>query len=385
MVVNPTPRSRAKRALRGASAVAVLTLLLMAPDAWAADGEKDSGPALRGFEPAVMIGFGVHAQNLRGSQSADFVSIPKGRQGKLRFSFSEAEAMLFTPTLTETFGLRLFLRGGGQFPFTRDQVAENSRISFDVNRDGAAVYSANCAAPPANEPGRTTPGFALNTGGTGFCEVKGRNEVIVNGSLFAGVGADFTLPFGGYQFHLRPSINWFGQSMKGEASTVRNSTLSRKFNCTSRVPEIDMLPCNDPTTNESGTDIVDKYALQFTRRDEVRSKTGERWMHGIGPRLELDIEVAKVGNMVFEFFAQVGIYWILTDRTITHSSSGTIGDGTCVQKNPDFLDPNFNAPDFCSADVPGGQPIRAFYKTEAGPYVVQGGGGFRVVWKGLTL
>jgi hypothetical protein len=108
-------------------------------------------------------------------------------------------------------------------------------------------------------------------------------------------------------------------------------------------------------------------------------------MHGVGPRLELDIEVAKVGNMVFEFFAQAGIYWILTDRTITHSGVGQIGDGKCTQRNPDFLDPNFTPPDFCSADVPGGQNIRAFYESEAGPYVVQGGGGFRVVWRGFDL
>lgn len=384
MVVNPTRRPRTKRAHSGAIA-AFLMLFLLGPGAWAADGAEASGPSQRGFEPALMIGFGVHAQDLRGSQSADFVDVPRGRQGKLRFSFGETAVALFSPTLTETLGLRLFLHGGGQFPFTPDQVAENSRISFDVNREGPVLYAANCALPPDNEPGRVTPGFELATGGTGFCEIRGRNETIVNHSLFAGLGADFTLPLGSYQFHLRPSLNWFGQSMHGKAMTLRKSTLSRKFNCTSRVPIIDGMQCNDPTPNVAGVDVADVYSLSFERLDEVRSETGDRWMHGIGPRLELDIEVARVGNMVFEFFAQAGIYWILTDRTITHSGSGTIGDGTCTQRNPNFLDPNFPAPNFCSAEVPGGQPIRAFYKTEAGPYVVQGGGGFRVVWRGIGL
>jgi len=383
VVVNPIPRPWARRALG-----TLFALLLSAHGAFAAGEEEATGPALRGWEPAVMIGFGVHAQNLRGSQAADFVEIQPGRQGKLRFSFSEAEAVLYTPTLSETLGFRLFLHGGGQFPFTREHTAENSSNSFDVNRDGAPVYSANCPAPPPNQPGFITPGFGLGDGGTGFCEVSGRNDIIVNGSLFAGLGADFTLPFGGYQFHLRPSINWFGQSLKGEGMTTRNSSLSRSHNCNRRrttLTPTDPRICNDPATNENGNDVTDVYKLSYNQRDEVRSKTGERWMHGLGPRLELDIEVAKVGNMVFEFFAQVGIYWLLTDRTITHSSVGTIGDGTCTQKNPDFIDPNFNAPDFCSDDVPGGQPIRAFYKTDAGPYIVQGGGGFRVVWKGLTL
>jgi hypothetical protein len=383
----PTSRSPGSR-LWSASVAVFLGGLLLASGESAAEGEAPTGPDLRGFEPALMIGFGVHAQDLRGKQSADFVEVTPGRQGKLRFSFSEAEAVLYSPTISERFGLRFFVRGGGQFPFTREQVAENSIASYDSVADEAS-YREFCPEAAPQAPGDNAPGFEIGTGGTGFCEVRGRNEAIVNGSLTAGLGFDITLPIASKQFHLRPSINWFGQSLKGEARTVRSTSLERTHNCSARdefrtIGGMQVL-CNDRTLNNNNRDRTDSYTVTYMQTDEVRSKSGERWMHGLGPRLELDIEVAKVGNMIFEFFAQVGIYWILTDRTIEHSSTGQIGNGKCSQKNPVFLDPDFDAPNLCSPTNKGGEPIRAFYRVDAGAHIVQGGGGFRVVWRGFSL
>jgi hypothetical protein len=264
-----------------------------------------------------------------------------------------------------------------------------------VNRNPRELFDKNCPAFPPDQPG-STPQFPYPGFRNGSCQLRSRNEVIVSGSVFAGMGFDVTLPVASYQFHLRPSLNWFAQNMRAESESTRSTVADgAPITCRANRKTWSGIHCYDRTVNSANTNQNDRYTLSYDQTDTFRSRSDKAWMHGLGPRLEFDIEVAKVGNMVFEFFGQVGIYWILTDRTLDYMGFGTTGNGTCTQVLSNNLqgltvltDDNgttYPIPNFCGPTVVGTTPMTGSYTNKAGPYVVQGGGGFRVVWRGLSL
>lgn len=360
----------AARASRVASRTLAL-LCLALPLGGAA--EEDARPMLRGFEPALTLGFGVHSQDLSGTQSSNFAGPLPGREGSLRGSFAEGEAVLFSPTLTETLGLRVFFRGGGSLPFTSEQLAHNSLSSFDLRLNNPQPTDANCADLPRPTPPNTVPSYTA-----GFCSIRGRNEIIVNGAVFAGLGIDLTLPILSRQFHLRPSLNYYAQNIEGEGLTTRLTTAEEPINCTPGSPSRNGMTCIDPV--RPGTE---RYEVEYNQNDFTRGSASQKWVHGLGPRLELAVEVAKVGDVLFEFFAQTGIYWLLTDRALEFQAIGRTGTGFCTQRSPPDL--TIVEPQFCPPPHESDDAFNGSYRSKVGPVVVQGGGGLRLVWRGFAL
>ncbi|MEM7411800.1 MAG: hypothetical protein AAF430_16335 [Myxococcota bacterium] len=366
-MMGPARNHRSHLARRALGLCAVGCLLALPA---LAEEEEAVNIAPRGWEPALSIGFGVHSQEVRGDVFPGFAETGENRPNSIRFAFSEAQAMLFAPTMGDSaWKPRFFIHGGGSVPFTNEHLATNSLNTLNRNPVNPAAENAafdrSCATLPTQANPFNFPSFTAGT-----CEVRARQDVIVNGSVFAGLGIDLTLPVGNYNFHLRPSMNWFAQSYKGETN-VLNVTTAGQNQAGNAING-----GNDPARLG-----VERYQFTFSQTNEVRAKSGEVWAQGFGPRVEIDVEVAKVGNMVFEFFAQSGIYWIMHNRSIDYAGTSTRGPGSCVQENPEGL--TITPPDLCPPVDPGGGAIGIISRAEIGPVVFRGGGGFRVVWKGL--
>ena len=363
--------------VRSITFVAVSALVLSQGTLAAAE-EEPALPALRGWEPSFTLGFGVHSQELAGDVVTDFASTGQLRGTPLRFSYAEARLSLSTPTLGSNFlRPRVFFHGGADFPFTREQRAANSlqTFNFAATRPAAenAAYQANCpAAPPL--PGG--PGNAPTAFGTSLCEIQTENEIVVNGSLFAGIGLDLTLPLGGYQFHLKPSVNYFLQSYRAKGRVIRTTNANQTFTAT---------PASGG--DDPATAFRERYELVYQQSETLSARNANEWASGVGPQLEMNVEVARVGSAVFELFVQSSLYWMLDNRSVEFRSSGLTGGGSCTQDSPNGTNPTgmFVPPNFCSAPTAGGAPLSGTFSTRIGPTIFRGGGGVRVTWRGARL
>jgi hypothetical protein len=138
-------------------------------------------------------------------------------------------------------------------------------------------------------------------------------------SWFAGVGAAWTWPVGGRHVSIRPSIDYFGERVDWEGSSV----LEERDEFT---PPGDEMPVFAVSASASAT------------------------YHAVGPRLAADVLLGRRGRVGLGLYAQTQFYWILSDLEQTLGVDNQIGAGSAV--------------------------IR-FGKDQ---FVAQGGVGFRLTW-----
>lgn len=324
------------------------------------DNEKASHAA-RGessWVPTIRAGFNVVNQDLDGATRAvqlDPSPILWARilrqdssEGTLRNLFFDGQVGLFAPAFYEG-GLapRLFAYAGGEIPFTDRFDALRSvtarQDTFTVGFCGGQTVTSE--AIPGVQPERRQPDLRS-------CAIQSRNQVIVDGFWYAGLGVDITLPIFGRSFHLRPSLGYFGQRWMGSAEIEAS-----KF-------------------SYSGTEFTNEI---------VSGSSSKQIAHGIGPAIELGIEVARLGPVSIDIYLESRFAWMLSGRKARYTSDRsscqleTLG---VVQPACRYIGdprPLPNTANVATRDISGD------FESSIGRFVAQGGAGLRFRWTGSLL
>lgn len=174
---------------------------------------------------------------------------------------------------------------------------------------------------------------------------NGSETVATIGDLGFGAFAGFAFPFEWLDrdFVIRPSVNWlrFEVDIEGFASDAECREFTVGVNTVTR--------CVTTTTSGPG----------FLRETTLRGSTTETF-DAIGPGIDLEMEIGRVGQFVPSLFFGARFYKILGDRKIA------LSDG------PDSF-----------SDVVGNDEARARFGFEVDPWIYRLGVGLRVTWLGL--
>ena len=189
---------------------------------------------------------------------------------------------------------------------------------FGVDRNVAQKQRpTGIVEPEAPEVSETLQENALLGAGS-----RTRSEV--QGLAFgANAGVAIAFDAWGRQFRLKPSASWIRYEIdvlgRVEAGICNNAG----------VPEIDTCDLDGNTPGQPNA---------FTRA--ITLKGGEsQWFEGVGPGLELEVDLRRRGRIGASLFLAGGAYYIYSDRTVAFSVTRTIGPdplGDPVDYHADF-------------------------------------------------
>lgn len=266
---------------------------------------KRPGPLGTGWIPSLALGFGIQSQELDGETLASFADFSEGGSANdiLTGDF-RGRLELASPSLYED-GLapRVFVHSGFSVPFSDEFVSERLNLTFGTNDPG---FATSCAVTPPN------PAILS-------CDTRTRSTVTVNAYWHAGIGIDLTLPFDRRQFRLRPSLDYVGQAVEIEGRAER--VLRGASN------------------------------VELPGGTRIGASSDEELIHGLGPRLQLDVEVAEIRELTISLFVEAGFFWMLSDRELRASRTDAAGES-----------------------------VR--FEVELDGFAPQGGAGIRVAWTG---
>jgi hypothetical protein len=269
-----------------------------------ADRERP-GPLGKGWIPSLALGIGVQHQDLDGETRASFADFSQGGSANdiLTGDF-RGRIELASPALYEDgMAPRFFVHSGFSVPFSDEFVSERLNLSFGGNDPG---FPTSCAVTP--------PDSRILS-----CDTRTRSTVTVNAYWHAGVGIDLTLPFDRRQFRLRPSLDYVGQAVEIEGRAER--ILRGASN------------------------------VELPGGSRIGASSDEELIHGLGPRIQLDVEVAEIRELTISLFVEAGFFWMLSDRELRASKTDAAGDS-----------------------------VR--FDVELDAFAPQGGAGIRVAWTG---
>ncbi len=245
-----------------------------------------------GWSPAFRLGFAVHVQGLDGSavspDSLDPVRISPTMPGEIDTSSGSAggdsavtEAIrlglrLYAPErlLGESpYAPRLFMQADFEQPLDDGFVASRYNFDFDVLDldDVSGDVSDFCPEVPP----------------TTTCSYDARVLVDILGNWHVGVGADFRLPIADGQYHLVPTLEYYGQAVEVEGTF--GLTLS---------------------TSQADTDNIRTIA----------KKSGVEVSHGVAAGLGLEVDVYRGGGLAAKLFLNSRAQWLLTGREVSFSA-----------------------------------------------------------------
>ncbi|MDH5565403.1 MAG: hypothetical protein OEY15_01900 [Myxococcales bacterium] len=296
-------RRRAPRAGVGRACALSFALLAWLPRGAAA--EAPDAAATR-WTPAFSLGFDVQNQGLEADLDSS-IGLSASSGSTQLSSLFRLDGTLYTPSLLSGAGApRLLLHAGAQIPLAEGFLVLRANEQYLVGTLEAAQFCPLAPGPPVIDS----------------CDQKGRTDLRYDVAWSAGLGVEFTLPLAERQIKLRPSIDYFGQSLQLD----------------SRIERVDMglqgAPINAVT-------VVQTTTLAASRGELV---------HAIGPRLSVDVETGRIGRFSLNVFVETQFYWIVSNRTFIYGAS--------------------NGAD--SAD----------FRAVLDPLVAQGGAGLRIVWSG---
>ena len=315
--------SDSARGERSTNVAGLLVLLAITAVAAAAQGE-DAEKAVRAWTPSLSLGFSVFNQDSSGIITSSFTdNFGTGRSDRMLTSTFNGDVALHTPALgTGVLAPRIFMRAGFQIPlsdtFTSQKIART--LSAPQNPDGTADYNQVC--PDARD--------AVPNPGT--CQISADILTTLKANWRAGVGLDFTLPWGDRHVSIRPAIDYFGQAIEGTGNITRTQKVPSK-----------------------------------TIRDTVSDSSSTAVFHGLGPSLDFDIDVARAGPLSLQIFLTTSFYWILGSTSTSFDASGT----RACNGNAEFCAPYLAQP-----------PVTGSFTAEVGDFVAEGGAGLRIVWTG---
>jgi len=232
-----------------------------------------------GWTPALSLGFGVQFQEISGRSAASFADFSQQGEANdiLTGDFRGRIELAAPPFYEEGFSPRVFVHAGFNAPFSDEFLSERTNNSFS-STDPA--FAANCSVTPPN------PAILS-------CDTKARNSVTPNLYWHAGVGIEITLPIDQRQFRIRPSLDYVGQVVESEGRVERSLR---------------------------GASNIDLGG------SSVSAQSQDKVIHGFGPRLQIDVEVAQINEFSVSLFVEAGLFWMLSDRKFDYSETNGAGD-----------------------------------------------------------
>jgi hypothetical protein len=385
----------------------------------AAEEVADQAEFERGWHPEISLGFLLHVQDLKASASANFMDVGAPESDKAISPGFQLGASMISPVLVKssTFKPRFFVEGGIQYLLEEEYTAYrgfiNENVGFNVN-----TPSPNCDVPgfgrnvkgngpelagTLNEvnypdidlglpdlynntfpsqsngidfdqeasqfyPAGAFGGYAL---GGSDCNANLRAKTSIDLMWTAGVGFEVTLPVLSRQFHLRMSANYLGQSFGDiRASFDRTSSFDV---CTTAATQGGVPFSGCGTSSGVGVLIHPKY----TAPQIVGYTSGSGFTtHAVGPRVKIDVDVFKRGDLRMSLFLELGVAWLLgaPESTLVlelpdqvYNCSTETTSAYCGYKAP-------------TAQNPTGEKPQVFYTVSPDNFIAQGGGGIRIVW-----
>ncbi|MAG31961.1 MAG: hypothetical protein CL908_13825 [Deltaproteobacteria bacterium] len=244
-----------------------------------------------GWSPALRLGVALHLQGLDGAavspDSLDPIRIPPTTPGEpdrssgstpgdsAQTAVIRAGLRIYAPEdlLGErAYAPRLFLQAGFEKPLDDGFVASRYNFDFDVFDLGDITGDVSDFCPEA--PPTTT------------CSYEGRILVDILANWHFGLGADFRLPIADGQYHVVPTLEYFGQAFEAEGSF--GVTLAQ---------------------SQGGTDDVRMIA----------EKSDTEIVHGVAAGLGLEVDVWQADWLAAKLFLNSRAAWILTDRETNFS------------------------------------------------------------------
>lgn len=324
--------SDSARGERSTHVAGFLTLLAITAVAAAAQGE-DAGKTVRGWTPSLSVGFSIFNQDSGGEIESGYTDdFGTGRSDRMLTSTFNTELTLLTPALgTSAVEPRFFVRAGFQVPlsdtFTAQKIART--LTGPTRETTPLPFTPDFFEVCPDATFAPVGGPVIS----GTCQINGEIAITVNVNWRAGLGMEFTIPWGDRHFSIRPSLDYFGQSVEANGSNSR----------------------------------IQKPG-QPSIRDTVSVNSGTQIMHGIGPSLEFDLDVARAGPVTLEIFLTTSFYWLLGSNEFGFEGSGV---RTCSAPGTPI----------CSPEVVNYVPTGTF-SAEVGDFVAEGGAGLRIVWTG---
>lgn len=125
----------------------------------------------------------------------------------------------------------------------------------------------------------------------------------VDGSWWAGLGVDFTVPIGARHVQIKPSFDYFGES----------------------------------ATVESLVKFVSGAQGDLANWQTVSLQGGDSLLfHAIGPRLAVETELVRRGPVALSMYAEMAFFWVIAgERTLQFTVTGDL-DGNPVSSTADF-------------------------------------------------
>jgi len=244
-----------------------------------------TGPVERdtaGWIPSLAVGVDVQSQTFSGVVDSEIRGLVTGDR-----SFVSANptlrAEIMSPVLLEIAGRpRLFAHAGWQWGWL---VSSDERFVAKEGSPGDVVIEQGkrgTAPPPRNYDGQGS-------------EVDAK----VDNGWYAGLGVAFFAPIADYDFRIKGSVDYFQQEMSYQG-TVHN------------------VICNEVIVANAFRCQLSSQIVQIV--DGESSNT----LHALGPRVGVELDVAKRGPMALSIFLEGFVYWYLGSRSETFiGSNGT--------------------------------------------------------------
>ena len=170
----------------------------------------------------VSLGFhtGAYTQGIDGRTTSTESAFDPGTGDSFISTTVGFETQVHTPLRLDEIVTkpRVVLTGGFHYPLADGLIAERIGESFNRTETGGLnpAFVANCP----DEVPAILGGFV----GSETCSLRVRNRVSIDAMWYVGLGVDLTLPFFDDQFHILPSISYYGMSVQSVGEFERTAT-----------------------------------------------------------------------------------------------------------------------------------------------------------------
>ncbi|MBJ21480.1 MAG: hypothetical protein CL933_18895 [Deltaproteobacteria bacterium] len=242
-----------------------------------------------GWVPALRLGVGVHVQGLNGSASSpdslDPIRNPPTLPGEPDRSSANAPGdsavtefirvgmRLYAPeNLLGEGAPRLFAQAGVETPLDDGFIAGRYNFDVDILDFGTTTGDVSDFCPEVPP--------------TTLCSYEARIFVDILANWHFGIGSDFRLPIADGQYHIVPTLEYFGQAFESEGTF--GVTLSQGLG-----------------TEDDPRVISEKSQTEF--------------IHGVAAGLGLEVDVWEADWLAARLFLNARAAWLLTERKASFS------------------------------------------------------------------
>jgi hypothetical protein len=282
------------------------------------DAAQEGGPQLGGrlWVPSLAISGGATFQNQDGAASSllfeDMNPVPVALQGTIGGDdlavapFVGGALELLSPPLPVPASPRLFVSGEFLPSFASERTVA---VQGDPGCVRGPEPTASCAKDEVPGQRRASPGPFGEVSATGQgSEVRSEVDWLAYG---ASLGVAFPLRFRERELRVKPSFGW----------------ISYEVEATGLVVDAACNPVSVCTDVYSNTWVPGQPPVQtgFLRETTLVGQTSQRF-NGIGPGLDVELDVGRFGPLGASLFVGGRAYHLLEDRTLSFGASESFSD-----------------------------------------------------------